>query len=77
MAQPTSRTARRQPKPHRPQLKPFKFAIQAVVIEVDDTGGILGEKSAEPVVFYSAEAAKEWLDNFEANLAVAVREEPT
>ena len=44
-------------------LKPFKFVVQAIVIE-EQGGAIVGERQSEPQTFYQAEMLKEWLDRF-------------
>jgi hypothetical protein len=44
-------------------LRPFKFIVQAVLLE-EENGIIKGERQSEPVVFYSVEAVQEWLNRF-------------
>lgn len=55
-------------------LRPFKFIVQAVVLE-EEEGAITGERVSEPQTFYSAEATKEWLDSFINELAEGVSDE--
>lgn len=56
--------ARKPKAPRRNELKPFKFMLQAVVLEVDGTGGIIAERPSNQVVVYGAKAAHEWIDTF-------------
>ena len=49
-------------------LKPFKFIVQAVVIEENEDGVIVGERTSEPQVFYGSDALKTWLDSFMTEL---------
>lgn len=58
-------------------LKPFKFLVQAIVIETDGTGGIIGERPSDVVTVYGPAALREWIDNFERTLPDAnVSDEP-
>lgn len=46
-------------KPNRVRL--LKYMVQVVLLEEDEQGEVMGERLAEPVVFYSEEALVEWL----------------
>lgn len=60
-----------------PILKPFKFVVQATVIEVDGTGGVLAERPGEVITLVGMKQLREWVDAFEGNLATAtVTDEP-
>lgn len=60
-----------------PRLKPFKFNVQAVVLEVDAAGDVVGERPGDVLTIYGAAALEEWARNFETNLPQAtVRDEP-
>jgi hypothetical protein len=50
-------------------LKPFKFVVQAVLLEHDDGGVIIGEHAAEPVALYGVDALRAWTDRFPDELA--------
>lgn len=51
-------------------LRPFKYVVSAVVLDIDDdTGRARGEGHVDPVVFYSEDDAKAWIDAFPARLA--------
>lgn len=52
-------------------LRPFKYVVQAIVLEEDADGAIIGERRTEPEVFYSADEAQAWLAAFGENLARA------
>lgn len=54
-----------------PSLKPFKFVVQAVVLEVDGTGGVVGERPGEVLTIYGTKQLEEWARGFEAKLAEA------
>lgn len=50
-------------------LKPFKFIVQAVVIEEDEEGNVVGETTSEqPNLLYGVDALKEYADGFQAQL---------
>jgi hypothetical protein len=49
-------------------LRPLKIIVQAVVIEENEDGKIVGERHSEPQTFYSPDDLKEWLDNFYSEL---------
>lgn len=49
--------------------EPFKFVIQAVLIQRDDTERVVGEVSSEPVSVYGLNGLREYLDGFEEELA--------
>jgi hypothetical protein len=51
-------------------LRPFKFIVQVVLIE-EEEGEIVGERMSEPQAFYGADALKEWVDKFMAELPEA------
>jgi hypothetical protein len=55
-----------------PTLKPFKFTVQATVLEVDGTGGIVAERPGEILTLYGVKQLAEWAQNFEDNLANAI-----
>jgi hypothetical protein len=48
---------------------PFKFVIQAVLVQQDDTGRVVGEASSETVAVYGLDGLREYLDGFEEELA--------
>jgi len=49
-------------------VRPLKFIVQPVLLEEQD-GVVTGERSSEqPLIFYSADALKEWLDEFPAQV---------
>jgi hypothetical protein len=50
-------------------LEPFKFVVQAVLLEKDSDGRITGECSTDPVTIYGVENLKEWIDHFPDALA--------
>lgn len=52
-------------------LKPLKFMVQAVVLELDEAGAIIGERVSEPLAVYTAEQLAEFVETFEAQLAAA------
>lgn len=41
-------------------IEPFKFVVQAVLLERDDEGQIVREVPADPLTFYSADKMNEW-----------------
>jgi hypothetical protein len=50
-------------------LKPFKFIIQTVILEVDADGNPVDEKvSEQPAVLYGVPAVRDFLDKLEAEL---------
>jgi hypothetical protein len=49
-------------------LHPFKFIIQAVLLEQDSEGKPLGEKVSEPVAVYGVEGLEMFIDNMKAQL---------
>lgn len=57
-------------------LEVFKFMVQAVVVERDEQGEIIGEKVTEPVALYTAEKLAEWAMRFPDELA-KVENEPS
>ena len=52
----------------RPTPALFKIVIQPIFI-LRDGDEIVGEQTAEPVVFYSLEKAKSWLESLPAQIA--------
>lgn len=44
-------------------LRPFKFVIQAVLLETDEAGNPIGERSSDPQTIYGIDAAKAWLED--------------
>lgn len=51
-------------------LKPFKFVVQVVVLEVDENENPVDEKvSEQPVVLYGVKALHDFADKLEADLA--------
>ena len=55
------------------RLKPFKFIVQAVLLEENGRGEVTGERSTEPVVFYSADHLKDWAADFDQVLLKAMK----
>lgn len=53
-------------------LKPFKFAVRAVVVETDEEGNIVGERPGDVLTIYGTAALEEWARDFETSLATAV-----
>lgn len=50
-------------------IRPFKYLLQAVAVEVDnDSGRLLREIPAEPVTVYSAEQAVEVIEGIEKQI---------
>jgi hypothetical protein len=59
-----------------PSLRPFKFLVQAIVIEEDDAGEVLGERPGQVLTIYGVQQLAEWAANFESSLADAeIRDE--
>ena len=54
------------------ELKPFKFIVQAVMLEFDDEGNPVGEKASEPMTFYGREAVEKFIQEFDQHLKKAV-----
>ena len=52
------------PRKKKNELKPFKFVIQAIVLECDGTGGIIAERPTNIATVYGAKAAHDWIDTF-------------
>lgn len=52
-------------------LRPFKFVVQAVALEIDDDGAPVGERIADPVTLYGLEAMRDFADSFAGELAAA------
>jgi hypothetical protein len=54
-------------------LEPFKFIVQPVMIERDEQGVIVGERTTDPerVVVYGCAALAKFASEFEANLGEA------
>jgi histidinol dehydrogenase len=50
-------------------IQPFKFIVQAVLLETDETGKPVGEHIAEPVALYGKEALRDWAETFDEKLA--------
>ena len=48
-------------------LRPFKFVVQAVLLEEED-GKVTAERPVEPVVLYGADKLADWANAFEDNL---------
>jgi hypothetical protein len=57
--------------PPATQFKPFKYVLQAILLEVDGTGAVLGERPTEPVVVYGVDRVVEWANTFADELAKA------
>lgn len=49
-------------------LSPFKFIIQAVLLETDSDGKPVGEKISEPMPVYGVEGLEMFIDNMKAQL---------
>lgn len=50
-------------------LKPFKFLVQVVALEVDEDGTPIGESvSTEPNVLYGVQALKDFADAVEKKI---------
>ena len=54
------------------ELKPFKFIVQAIMLEMDDEGNPVGEKASDPMSFYGLDALKEFARDFDQHLEKAV-----
>jgi len=52
-------------------LKPYKFAVTAIVQQVDSEGNIVGEVQSEPVVIFGCAALEQWARDFPTKLAEA------
>ena len=63
----------KQKKPSTGRLKPFKFIVQAVLLEENDKGIVTGERSTEPIVFYSADKLQDWAADFDQVLLKAMK----
>jgi hypothetical protein len=51
------------------RLKPLKFLVQAVALELDEEGAIVGERVAEPVAFYRPADVTAFVTDFAERLA--------
>lgn len=49
-------------------LKPFKFLVQAVLIEEDEDGTIVGEQASQTQALYGIDALRKFVDTFEAEM---------
>lgn len=57
-------------------LKPFKFVVQTVLLEVDADGNPVDEHVAEqPAVLYGVDAVRAFLDKVEADLTGQAQQE--
>lgn len=52
-------------------LKPYKFVVQAIMIDVGDDGVVTGEAVAQPVQLFGVDAIHEYADAFPSILAQA------
>lgn len=52
-----------------------KFIVQAVVVEEDADGNIVGELTSEPTVAYGVRGLREWLEGFGAEIQKINEEE--
>ena len=50
-------------------IEPFKYLIQPVAIERDETGRVIAERAGEVVTVFTAEDAARAVTEFEATLA--------
>jgi len=50
-------------------LKPYKFAVTAIVQQVDSEGNIVGEVQSEPVVLFGCDMLEQWARSFPTKLA--------
>ena len=57
-------------------LKPFKFIVTAILLDVDDGGEPAGEVATDPVSIYGAENLERWAREFEANLTELIETRP-
>jgi hypothetical protein len=49
-------------------IKPFKFIVQTVLLELDVDGNPIGEKLSEPSVLYGVDAVREFLVELEKQI---------
>lgn len=53
-------------------LEPFKFIVQAVLLETDEAGAATGERVCDPVALFGCDQLEQWAREFPAKLAAAV-----
>ncbi len=49
-------------------LKRLKYVVQAIAVEMDEDGNVIGEQSTQPQACYNAEQIIQFVDTFEASL---------
>jgi hypothetical protein len=53
------------------RLQPLKFIVQAVALELNDDGNVVGERVSEPVALYRPEDVIDFVQSFPERLAAA------
>jgi hypothetical protein len=49
-------------------IKPFKFIVTAVCLQMNGDNEIIGEAEAQPVTLYCVDALVKWASEFEGSL---------